>query len=149
MATTNEAAQFWREYEERIGEKILKYALGQYLSGSPEYKGPLWGLAIVTEGGFRFHHFPHENWIAALTRLGGGGGEAPKEKIIVIPKDRIRSYRVVREKSWWRRLLAPTSPKLVIDYVSGGADSGEAALLVEIDRDAEALEAAMRTLVTP
>jgi len=150
MSSTNDAARFWREYEERLGEKILKYSLGKYLTGWKEFEGPLWGLAIVTEGGFRFHHFPHENWIVALSRLGGGGGETPKEKTLFVPRVKIRSYQVIREKSWWKRLLTPSSPRVMITYSDGenGTPEAEAVLVVEIDQDSVELENALKSLVT-
>lgn len=145
-----EVDQFWREYEQKIGEKIVKFALGRYLSGWKEFGGPLWGLAIVCEGGFRFHHFPHENWIAALSRLGGGGGTPPTEKVIVLPRGRIRSYQLIVERSWLKRLLSPAPPQLFIQYSSGEDPSTEetATLLVELDRNAAEMEGALKGLIT-
>jgi hypothetical protein len=62
----NDPEKFWREYEEKTGEKVLARTLGQYVSGWDEFgdlsAGPLWGLIIATSGGFRFHHFPQANW---------------------------------------------------------------------------------------
>ena len=60
---------FWRDYEEKIGEKVLVRSLGQYISGWEEFGGPrgrtLWGLIMATSGGFRFHHFPQVSWFEA------------------------------------------------------------------------------------
>lgn len=143
-----EVDQFWREYERNIGEKVVKYALGRYLMGWMEFKGPLWGLAIVTEGGFRFHHFPHESWMAALTRIGGGGGAAPTEKSLFVPRARIKSYELIVEKSWIRRLLTPSAPQIKILYEPEGASAEPAVLVVELDRGTAELEAALKGLVT-
>jgi hypothetical protein len=92
---------FWREYGEKYGEKVLAYTMGQYLSGWAEYEGGFWGLLIATDGGFRFHHFPQENWLQALSRRSPWGGKDPEEKTIFIPRDRIISAELRVEKVWW------------------------------------------------
>jgi hypothetical protein len=127
----SDPARFWQEYEENCGEKVLAYTLGQYLSGWDEFTIPLWGLLIVTEGGFRFHHFPHEGWIQTLSRI-SSGGEAPKEKTIFIPNDKIVSVELRVEKSLLKRVFLAGLPKLVVRY---GDKGGE--LVLETDRKAE------------
>lgn len=145
-----EVDQFWREYEQKIGEKVVKFALGRYLSGWAEFDGPLWGLAIVTEGGFRFHHFPHESWISALSRLGGGGGgAAPTEKTLFVPRARIKGYEMILEKSWIKRLLTPSSPTVKLVYEREAGPAAEPAILfVELDRNSAELDAALKGLLT-
>jgi hypothetical protein len=114
---------FWKQYEAGLGEKVLSYTLGQYLSGWPEYTSPLWGLLIATSGGFRFHHFPHESWITAISRL-TSGGEGPKEKTIFIPRDRIRRAELRVEKSLLKKIFIASSPRFVLRYVdNAGAES--------------------------
>jgi hypothetical protein len=137
----NDPADFWREYEEKCGEKVLAYALGQYVSGWAEYDISFWGLVIATSGGFRVHHFPHESWIQALSRT-TMGGKPPQEKTIFIPKDRIVSLELLVEKAWWKRLLFPSQPRLLVRYrADGGA---EAVLTVLTETKAEALVEALR-----
>jgi hypothetical protein len=114
---------FWKQYEAGVGEKVLSYTLGQYLSGWPEYASPLWGLLIATSGGFRFHHFPHESWIVAISRL-SSGGEAPKEKTIFIPRSRILGAELRVEKSLLKKIFIASSPRLVLRYMdNAGAES--------------------------
>jgi hypothetical protein len=132
-------ARFWKEYGEKYGETVLAYTLGQYLSGWEEFNMPLWGLLIATSGGFRFHHFPHEGWIQALSRL-SSGGEAPREKTLFIPKDRLVSAELRVEKSWWKKILLPRSPRLVIRY---GDNGGE--LVMETGREAREIVRALAT----
>jgi hypothetical protein len=136
---------FWQEYEEKIQEKVLAKSLGRYISGWNEYQEPLWGLLIATTGGFRFHHFPHEGWLIALTRI-TTGGEAPKEKTIFIPNEKITSVELCVEKRWWKRLLMPSLPLLRIHYAD--LDGGDAMLIVETEVKARdvfsALESAGR-----
>ena len=125
---------FWREYEENTGEKVLSRTLGQYVSGwdkfGPAGRNPLWGLVIATSGGFRFHHFPQANWFTNLTGF-GSGDEPPQEKTIFIPADRIISAVLHRETKWYRKIFAPVSPSLVIRYRDEAGAEKELVLLVE------------------
>jgi hypothetical protein len=123
--------RFWKEYEEKCGEKILAYTLGQYISGWDEYNLPLWGLLIATSGGFRFHHFPHEGWIQAMSRV-STGGDAPREKTIFIPKDQLVSVEFRVEKSLLKKVFFPRSPLLVVRYGDMGGE-----LILETDQKAQ------------
>jgi hypothetical protein len=109
---------FWREYEEKIGEKVFARSLGQYISGWEEFDSnkwnALWGLIIATSGGFRFHHFPQVSWFNALSR--SGSHNAPKEKTIFLPKEKILSAQIIEEKKWWKKILTACPPQSLIDY---------------------------------
>ena len=104
---------FWREYEEKTGEKVLARSLGQLISGWKEFEDTtgLWGLLIATTGGFRFHHFPQQSWLTAFSQR-----EPPKEKTIFIPKEKIISAQLVSESKWWKKFLGSPSPRLLIHY---------------------------------
>jgi hypothetical protein len=136
--------EFWRDYENRIGEKVLARGLGRYLSGWDEFDAsgnePLWGLLIAAEGGFRFHHFPQANWFESLARL-NSSWEAPREKSFFIPRDEISAAELRKETSWWKRLLTPSPPLLVIRYRT--PEGTEAELLAETDSQGEHLIAAL------
>ena len=132
--------QFWQDYEKSIGEKVLAKSLGQYMSGLTQYPHPLWGLAIATSGGFRFHHFPHEGWLSALSRI-TSGGEAPKEKTFFIPGDSLDSIELMLEKRWWKKIFSPSNPILVIHC----RINGEAArIMIETDRSAKDIVDALK-----
>ncbi|MDR2144001.1 MAG: hypothetical protein LBP29_06500 [Treponema sp.] len=133
--------RFWKEYEEKIQEKVLAKSLGRYISGWNEYQEPLWGLLIATTGGFRFHHFPHEGWLIALTRI-TSGGEPPKEKTIFISKEKITSVDMHIEKRWWKKLLTPSPPLLELHYT--GLDGGDAVLVVETEAKAQDVFSALQ-----
>jgi hypothetical protein len=134
------ADDFWREYEEKIGEKVLAKSLGQYLSGWEEFDGagggPLWGLVIAAEGGFRFHHFPQSSWLDLLANF-GSRREAPKEKTFFIPRDRILSVELRRETRWWKKIFSSAIPVLVISYRN--ETEGERELLVQLDYRTEGI----------
>jgi len=129
---------FWREYEEKIGEKVLARSLGQYVSGWDEFDktpgNPLWGLIMVTSGGFRFHHFPQTNWLTALAQI-GPGGEAPKEKIIFIPGDSILSSVLHKESKWYKKIFSSVPPRLIIRYRSESGAEKDLLLYAEYHPD--------------
>ena len=130
---------YWKDYETSIGEKVLAKSLGQYLRGWAEYAQPLWGLVIATSGGFRFHHFPHEGWLMAISRA-TMGGEAPKEKAFFIPNDSINSIEMILENRWWKKILTPSNPALVIRcHINGG----EREVVIETDKSARAVAEAL------
>jgi hypothetical protein len=145
METTNDPAVFWAEYEKRLGEKVLAHSLGRYLAGWEDFTAPLWGLLIATDAGFRFHHFAHEGWIQALSRLSGGGGAAPEERTFFIPIARIRKVELRIERSWWRRLLVASPPTVAVRYEREGGS--EAVLLAETDKTAEGVVSALVELL--
>ena len=130
------ADDFWREYEESTGEKVLARTMGQYLSGCEEFDetggAPLWGLAIVTSGGFRFHHFPQQSWLDTVFRSGAG---APREKTLFIPKERIISAVLPKETRWWKKLLGSAQPVLKIRYTSGNSAEKELCVQTEFKTD--------------
>jgi len=130
--TEESAGDFWREYGEKTGEKVLAHGLGRYVSGWEEFDSnrwtSIWGLIIATSGGFRFHHFPQRSWLDSL--IGGVGREEPKEKTIFIPKEKIISARLLTETKWWKKLLVPGPPQLFIDYHDG---DNIRRLLVEVE----------------
>jgi hypothetical protein len=128
--------EFWKKYEADLGEKVLSFSLGQYISGWAEYDPPLWGLLIATDRGFRFHHFPHEGWLQSLSRL-STGGEPPSEKTIFIPRERILRAELRRETSRLKRILLASRPRLVIRYKDDGGSEGE--FVAEADSTAAAL----------
>ena len=124
---------FWREYEEKTGETVLARSLGQYISGWEEFDSQkwtsLWGLIIVTSGGFRFHHFPQIGWLDAFTRF--ADREQPKEKTFFIPKEKIISAALIKETKWWKKIFGSSSPHLVIHYRDEAGN--EQQLLLEAD----------------
>ena len=107
---------FWREYEEQIGEKVLARSLGQYMSGWEEFDSKkwteLWGLIMATSGGFRFHHFAQTSWLLALSH---SSSREPREKTIFIPKEKIISAAFKKETVWWKKLFN-NAVQLIIKY---------------------------------
>ena len=109
---------FWREYEEKTGEKVLTRGLGRYISGWNEFDekkwNNLWGLLVNTSGGFRFHHFPKNSWIDALAW--SAEKTPPKEKTFFLPKEKIISSELIKETKWWKKLFSSCPPYYIVIY---------------------------------
>ena len=135
---------FWAEYEQKTGEKVIARSLGQYVSGWEEFGNPpgdpMWGLIIATSGGFRFHHFPQTNWFTALARI-GSLDDSPKEKTIFIPSDRIVSAVLHRETKWYKKIFSADVPRLVIRYRDEAG--GEKELLLQADFKSDGIAEAL------
>jgi hypothetical protein len=128
----NDPDKFWREYEEKTGEKVLARSLGRYVSGWDEFgdlsADPLWGLIIATSGGFRFHHFPQVNWL--LARFGSNDTN-PTEKTIFIPREKIISAELHKETKWYKKIFFFFVPRLLIRYhAPDGTEAGTVKQLV-------------------
>ena len=134
---------FWREYEENIGEKILSRSLGRYISGWEEFDGKgwnsLWGLIMATTGGFRFHHFPQQSWLDAFSR--NSEKEKSREKTIFIPWEKIISAKIVEETKWWVKIFKTTSPYLFINYTDESGQERQITLIIEFKSDGYKAEA--------
>ena len=122
------ADAFWKEFEEKTGEKVLARGLGKYLSGWDDFAeknldGKLWGLVITTTGGFHFHNFAQNTLIDSLFRS-ASQTQILQDKTIFIPKEKISSIELQKESKWWKKLLWSSSPQLVIMYKdeNGGED---------------------------
>jgi len=125
---------FWREYEEKTNDKVLAKCMGRYISGwedfdSKEWKD-LWGLVIICEKGFRFHHFPQQSWLKALVIH--GENEKSDEKIIFIPKETIISAGLHTESRWWAKIFSNTPPQLTINYRDGAGNEKRVFFAAEI-----------------
>jgi len=126
VADKQSPEDFWLEYEEKTGEKVLARGLGQYVSGWQEFDAhrgkPIWGLVIATSGGFRFHHFPQTGgWLGNL----GSSGIVPKEKTIFVPSERIVSASLYKETKWYKKLFSTHSPLLRIRYLDDDGSEKE------------------------
>jgi hypothetical protein len=106
------------------------------MSGWEEFENrkwtSLWGLIIVTSGGFRFHHTPQKKWLDGLFR---NNEELPKEITIFIRKEKIISAVYVREEKWLTRFLFSIPNKLIIRYQDNAGDERELLLESEYQLD--------------
>lgn len=118
------ADTFWKEFEEKTGEKVLARSLGRYVSGWEGFdcrgRASVWGLIIASSGGFRFHHFPQKSWLDNLANF--GGESEPKEKTIYIPGERILAADIIAETAWWKKIFSPAPPRLLIRYRDDGGN---------------------------
>jgi hypothetical protein len=124
------AEEFWREYEEETGEKVLERGFGKYVSGWDEFDennlNDIWGLVITTSGGFRFHHFPKYSLLDSMIQL--TKKDKKQEKTIFIPQENIIGGQVslksvCRETNWWKKIFGSDVPRLCIKYMDAASES--------------------------
>ena len=130
---------FWQEYEEKTGEKVLARDLGRYISGWEEFENRGWsalgGLIIVCSLSLRFHYFPPKTLLENIFHI--SDKDDPKDITFFIPKEKIISSRIIKEKKLWKRILKPTPPVLEIHYIDKNENSKR--LLLEADFKGEEL----------
>ena len=135
--TKKDPDDFWHDYEEKTGEKVLARSLGQYISGWREFDSQgwtgFWGLIIATSGGFRFHNFPKVSWLSSLSQT--TSHEMQKEKIFFIPKEKIISVVLIKETKWWKKIFARYVPKLIIKYQDESENEQQLLLETEFNSD--------------
>lgn len=144
---TEEQRAFWEKYETETGEKVLASVLGRYISGWDEFPCPLWGLLIVTDAAFRFHHFAQTNWMTSIFQ-GRDGQDCHNhgEKRAMIQGEALTSAEWYAEKRWLKRFLTPSLPLLFVGYRK--EDGREAVFTAETDGPARSLVDAMKQFIT-
>ncbi len=129
-----EVERFWHETEARLGERILLYSLGQYLSGYSDVRNGCWGLFFISESALHFQTFPSQNWFSAIFRglaRSRANREAETEMAFALPQASISDVRLQNEQSWWRRLVSPQPPIVDVRYID--EDGKEADLRFSMD----------------
>lgn len=111
----NDVESYWKEVGEKLGEPVVAYTLGRYLSGEDEV-GPLWGILFVTDTRFFFRHFPQESWFTSLL---GSKRNASKKVHIEIPLER-SSLEEPEPRTLLQRLLG--TGELVYSLIRPGRE---------------------------
>lgn len=119
MMSESEVERFWRDTEQRLGEKVHLYSLGQYLGGYGEVRPGCWGLFFISDSALHFQTFPNENWFGAIfrgvTRNRRQATESEME--FSLPQASISEVRLLSAPSWWKRLFSPQPPTVVVRYI--------------------------------
>lgn len=136
---------FWSQVAEEIGEPVLAYGLGRYISGRDE-PGPLWGLIYHSATIFYYRHFPQQSWFSSLLsqrKIEGRGDARGREIIYEIPLAQIKTVNASREGSWVQRILSPSPP--VISLV--GVFESTPPFRFTIENNGDAFLASLRSAV--
>ena len=102
--------EYWQRMGEELGEPILAYVLGRYVSGF-EQDGPLWGLLYFTSSRLFFRHFGQTNWFSGLLQSGGSSDSRSREVTLEVPLERFLS------------LVAPPKPNLLARIFGGNEEN--------------------------
>jgi hypothetical protein len=100
--------------------------MAKYVCGWEEFneikQSNISGLVVTTTGGLRFHYFPQKSWFDTITRF--AGPDSSKEITIFIPQEKIVSCELVKETSWWKKILCSATPRLYVTYMDESSESG-------------------------
>ncbi|MDR2870537.1 MAG: hypothetical protein LBV04_08810 [Deferribacteraceae bacterium] len=144
MSEEQDIAEFWQDYENTYGEKVLAFHLGSYLRGYATMPTSMWGLLIATDAGFRFHHFAQESWLSVLSRTSSRKGA--KEKTAFIPKEKIISVEYQAPKSLLKKILTASRPLFVLRYYD---EEKEYEFVAETDKGGLKVVEALKNLSNP
>lgn len=125
MKGDEDVEKFWAETEEKLGERVLVYSLGQYIGGYGDVHPGTWGLFFVSETALHFQTFHSENWFGALLRGRRKAKPAESEMEFQLPLSCLKDVEVRRQKSWLRRLFVPESPMVHAPFVLPTGHEGE------------------------
>jgi len=145
MKGEDDVEKFWSETEERLGERVLVYSLGQYVSGYGDVRPGTWGLFFVSESSLHFQTFHSENWFSSLLRSRKKSQPSESEMEFHLPLSSLREVEVTRRKSWFRRLFAPEPPMIHAAFELPTGHKGELqfAMDLKIKEFVEGLKAQM------
>jgi len=138
---SDEAAEFWSQFEVETGEKVEERSLGEWLQTSSRDTG-LWGLLVLTDKSFRFKHMPSDNWLSSLFRKTERSKEPKKSHDIVLARGDIISVNAPKG-GLWARIFGPAFPHITI--VSRGAE-GETQYIFSVDPGSGLLPALVKAV---
>ncbi len=133
MAET-EVERFWRETEERLGERVLLYSLGQYLGGYGDVRAGAWGLFYISDSALHFQTFPNQNWFSTIFRsfARSRAREEATEMEFTLPQASIREAQLRGGRSLWKRIFAPEPPTVSVYYINEDGNESELRFLMDM-----------------
>jgi len=134
MAET-EVERFWRETEERLGERVLLYSLGQYLGGYGDVRSGAWGLFYISDSALHFQTFPNQNWFSTIFRSvtrNRARDQETTEMEFTLPQASIREVQLHGERSLWKRVVAPQPPTVSVFYINEDGNESELRFLMDM-----------------
>ncbi len=115
-----DAAEFWRNFENETGEKVLARSIGQVYR-SPDKASGVWGLLVLTDKSFRFKHMPNDNWLLSLFRRVDRSAEPEKLEDVVIPRAEILSVNAPK-KGFLDKLFGSAFANFSVSSRGSGAE---------------------------
>ncbi|RKX74816.1 MAG: hypothetical protein DRP87_16025 [Spirochaetes bacterium] len=115
--TDEEAREFWRELENKIGEPISIYSMGEYFTGFEEINNPVVGLFFLTETRLFFQTFPRKNWLASISESIRGRKEENEPNTYSLPLNWVRKVELLKPKSFLGRIFASGMTKVSVEYL--------------------------------
>lgn len=118
MRNPEEVHRFWEDLEEKTGEKIITYSIGETLSAFGTIPVRTVGSFFLTKSRMYFQTSPSTNWFSGLVRSIGKkkGGEENLE--YNFPLNRITRTSLDLPEGFFRRLFTTPLPVMELEVLS-------------------------------
>ena len=115
--------QFWDSIERTVGEKIVKFALGELKDGFRGLPPATVGMFFATEEGFYFHTQPKQSWFDSVLRNVRSKKKNDEHALLFrVPFHAIAEVRIHAEYSFLKRLFSQNILPVTISFTN---DEGE------------------------
>jgi hypothetical protein len=126
MRDVTEIDEFWKDLEEKTGESIIVYSIGETLTPFGTIPSRTVGLFYLTKSRFFFQSDPDTNWFSGLLRGIRKGKDSKKKMEYVFPLSRITRTSLDLPEGFFRRIFVSPLSIMELDVM---ADDGPAATL--------------------
>jgi hypothetical protein len=126
MRDTTEIDEFWKDLEEKTGEKIIVYSIGETLTPFGTIPTRTVGLFYLTKSRFFFETVPDTNWFSGLLRGIRKGKDSRKRMEYVFPLSRITRTSLDLPEGFFRRIFVSPLSIMEIDVTT---DNGKTVTL--------------------
>lgn len=113
---TQEAEQFWRDFEKSTGERVEAKTMGQWLDSSSQKEG-VWGLLILTDRSLRFMGRKTGSWFSNLFKSPTRSED--KEVTLVVPRGGLLSLAEPK-RGGMGRFWGPAFPRVRVSWGTCG-----------------------------
>ncbi|MFP4563526.1 MAG: hypothetical protein ACLFRY_09470 [Spirochaetia bacterium] len=126
MRDPTEIDEFWKDLEEKTGESIIVYSIGETLTPFGTIPSRTVGLFYLTKSRFFFQSDPDTNWFSGLFKGLRKGKDSRKRREYIFPLSRITRTSLDLPEGFFRRIFISPLSIMELDVI---ADDGAATTL--------------------
>ena len=119
MPDTREIDEFWKDLEEKTGESIITYSIGETLTPFGTIPARTVGLFYLTKSRFFFQTVPDTNWFSGLLRGIRKGKDSRKQREYVFPLSRITRTSLDLPEGFFKRIFVNPLSIMELDVSTG------------------------------
>lgn len=116
-----DAAKYWQDKEQDIGEEIRGRDMCEYLGGYNELRQRAWGLLYFTDNAFYVEIYSQKSWWGSLP--GTGSQERQQESILIkISWNIVQDIHIPPKKNRFLALFSSSHNRVFIKYLQSGIE---------------------------